>query len=253
MKDTSRRAPRISLVVPARNEEARLAALLESVEVARARYRGGAGAVEVIVSDNASGDDTARVAAAHGCRVVRESRRIIAAVRNAGAKTARGGLLAFVDADSCIHPETFNAVDDAIATDRVVGGATGVRLDRWSPGILAAYLAMLPMVWLTKMDTGLVFCRREDFVEIGGYDERLLFAEDVRLLWDLRRLGKGKGQGLARLRPVKAVTSTRKFDRHGDWHYLGVILRVIWWYFFPRPESMERFARDYWYGDDGTR
>ena len=45
-----------------------------------------------------------------------------------------------------VHPETFNAIDAAMTKPRVVGGATGVTLDRWSVGITATYLAMLPWV-----------------------------------------------------------------------------------------------------------
>ena len=50
----------------------------------------------------------------------------------------------------------------------------------------------------TSFDTGVVFCRREDFAAIGGYDESRLFAEDVAFLLALRRHGKSTGRGLAR-------------------------------------------------------
>ena len=45
-----------------------------------------------------------------------------------------------------------------------------------------------------------------------------LTAEDVDMLVRLRRLGRARGQKLVRLRGVKTITSSRKFDRHGDWH-----------------------------------
>src|SRR4051812_13798536 len=102
--------PRFSLVIPARNEEALLPRLLETVEVARNRYRGGAAEVEVIVADNVSTDATASVARERGARVVTVERRIIGAVRNGGAKVATGEILCFVDADHSIHPDTFNAI-----------------------------------------------------------------------------------------------------------------------------------------------
>ncbi len=92
--------------------------------------------------------------------------------------------------------------------------------ERWSLPIALTYAAMLPMIWLTGFDTGVVFWRRSDFVDLGGYDESRLAAEDVHFLWRLTRMGKGRGQRLLRLRGVKAVTSTRKFDQYGDWHYL---------------------------------
>ena len=53
---------------------------------------------------------------------------------------------------------------------------------------------------------------------LGGYREEMFFAEDVRFLWDLRKLGRARGQRLVRARAAKVITSTRKFDRYGDWH-----------------------------------
>jgi glycosyltransferase involved in cell wall biosynthesis len=106
----------MSLVIPAHKEETYLPSLLDSVELARGRYRLGADAVEVIVAYNASTDETADIARSWGCRVVYVKRRRIAAARNGGAAGARGDVLAFVDADSRIHPETFNALDDALGS-----------------------------------------------------------------------------------------------------------------------------------------
>ncbi len=57
-------------------------------------------------------------------------KRSIAAVRNGGARAAVGDILAFVDADSQIHPETFNAIERTMASGRVVIGATGFLYDR---------------------------------------------------------------------------------------------------------------------------
>jgi hypothetical protein len=130
----------------------------------------------------------------------------------------------------------------------VVGGATGVDLERWSAGIAATWLAFMPWVLLTGMDTGVVFCRRSDFETLGGFDEERKYAEDVAFQLALRRLGRRRGQRLMRLKGVKTVTSTRKFDRHGDWHYFTMI--------FPRaiPGLIDKargaaLANEYWYTD----
>jgi glycosyltransferase involved in cell wall biosynthesis len=241
--------PRFSLVIPARNEEAYLPRLMDTVDDASNRYRGGAETIEVIVADNASTDRTAEIADERGCRVTRVEKRVIAAVRNGGARTARGHILAFLDADSQMHPETFNAIDRALETGKVVGGSTGVRMERMSFGIALTYILLVPMVWLTKMDTGVVFCRREDFETLGGYCEELKFAEDVRFLLDLMRLGRPRREKLTRLRSVKAVASTRKFDRFGDWHYMTGLPRAAFWYLFSRRAGHE-YAQAYWYGDE---
>jgi len=240
--------PRFTLVVPAYNEEACLPALLDSVDAARERYHGGPDAVQVVVVDNASTDATAEIARRRGCEVVRASKRVIGAARNAGARAARGEILAFIDADSRIHPETFNAVERAMDSGRFVGGATGVRLERMSLGIAATMAAMLPLVWLTGMDTGVVFCRRRDFETVGGYTEERLFAEDVKFLLDLRKLGREGGRKLTRVRSAKAIASTRKFDKYGEWHYFTLAGKLLLKGMFSRG-SVERHARRYWYDD----
>jgi glycosyltransferase involved in cell wall biosynthesis len=230
-------------VIPAWNEAARLPRLLDSVAVARARF---AGRVEVIVADNGSTDATAAIAAAAGARVVTVEKRCIAASRNGGAAVATAPILAFVDADSVLHPDVFGAVAAAMAKPRTLGGASRVAMERWSPGIVATFAVMLPLVWLTNFDTGVVFWRRVDFEALGGYDESRLFAEDVDFLWRLRRLGRARGQRLVRLRGVRTVTSARKFDARGDWHYLTQMPAVAWKLWRDHRRADE-FARKYWY------
>jgi hypothetical protein len=235
--------PRYSLVIPAYNEELLLGRLLDSVAVASASY-GQPGAIEVIVADNVSTDSTAKIAEAHGCRVVSAGKRVIGAVRNAGARAARGEILAFIDADSQIHARTFLELDRALATDRVVGGATGVTMERWSMGIAVTYVAILPLLAVSGLDTGVVFCRRRDFDAIGGYDECRLVAEDVIFLLALRRLGKPRGQRLARVTSAKAIASTRKFDEFGDWHFATLVVegvRHLW------RQTPTEFTERYWY------
>lgn len=247
--------PWLSLVIPAWNEEPWLPGLLDSVATARAAAARGA-EVEVVVADNVSTDATAAVARARGCRVTQLSKRVIGAVRNAGAAAARGDVLAFIDADSRIHPRTFDVVAATLADPRVIAGATGVRFERWSAGIAATWAVGAALAALSGLDAGVVFCRRADFAAIGGYSESRLFAEDVQLLLDLRRRGKARGQRLARPRGAPAVTSARKFDRHGDWHALRLTLHTLariavsrWRGRRSRREIVDAVARGYWYED----
>ncbi|MDP3716733.1 MAG: glycosyltransferase [Acidobacteriota bacterium] len=238
----------LSLVVPAYNEAALLPRLLDTVDVARSRYAGGAGAIDIVVADNGSTDQTSALAEARGCRVARVEKRMIGASRNGGAALATAPVICFVDADMQVHPDTFNAIATAMADPGIAGGATGVTMERWSVGIACTYAMLLPMVWLTRMDTGVVFCRREDFARVGGYSETRHFAEDVDFLWKLTRLGWSRGQRLTRLRPVKAIASVRKFDRYGDWHYLTMMPMLVAGTLRARA-SGSTLARQYWYDD----
>jgi hypothetical protein len=75
-----------------------------------------------------------------------------------------------------------------------------------------------------------------------------MVAEDVDFLWRLRRLARTRGQRLVRLRGVKAITSTRKFDTHGDWHYFTQMPAQGWRLLRDRG-ALNDFARRYWYDD----
>ena len=237
---------RFSVIIPAYNEEQYLPRLLESIEVARSNFSAGRETIEVIVADNDSTDRTAEVAAAHGAFVVTVKKRRIAAARNGGGRAARGEIVCFIDGDSAVHPQTFEVIDKAMSSGRYVGGATGIKLERMSLGLLAAYCMCMPLVALVGIDTGVVFCRREDFDAVGGYDEDRLYAEDVLFPLALRRLGRQKGQRLTRLPKVKALGCTRKFDQFGDWHYFWMMGHALksWvtgnW-------NDERLAERYWY------
>jgi glycosyltransferase involved in cell wall biosynthesis len=235
--------PRFSLIIPAYNEERLLGRLLDSVDAARTAY-GRGDAIEVIVADNASSDRTAVIAAARGCRVITVEKRVIAAARNAGARAARGEFLAFVDADAQVHPDTFLEIDRTLADPRVVAGATGARLERWSTGIAFTYAMIVPIVFATGMDTGVAFCRKEDFEAVGGHDESCLVAEDVAFLWAFRRLGKTRGQRLVRATRAKIVASTRKFDEFGDWHFFSVAIEALR---HLMRRDLTRFTDKYWY------
>jgi len=242
-------ASRFSIIIPAFNEAGYLPRLLESIRLASLAFPQGA--VEIIVSDNSSTDDTAVIARSAGCKIAQVAKRSIAAARNGGAAVASGEIFCFIDADSALNPDTFSQIDEAMRNTEIIVGATGVYLERWSAGLIIMYSMMIPFVWLTGLDTGVVFCRRDDFEVVGGYDESMLLAEDVDFLYKLKRLGWSRGQRFRRLKGVKALGSTRKFDEHGDWHYFTLLTKVISYMFRVRfridPQQDIPEITRYWY------
>lgn len=237
--------PRISLCIPAYNEERYLPRLLDSVDAARVKFSKSAGAVEVIVADNSSTDRTAEIAVARGCRVAKVEKRVIAASRNGAANAATGEIVAFVDADTRIHPDTFSAIDVAMATGRYALGATRLTMERYSFGICFVWAVFFPIVRLMGVDGGVVFCRREDFHAVGGYDESKRVAEDVDFLMRVKKLGRKRGQKFARLKGVRAIISTRKFDEYGDWHMFTAQGRMAW--DILRGHGIDRVVDRFWY------
>jgi len=103
---------RISVIVPVRNDAGHLRRCLEALRVSECRD------FELIVVDDASTDDTPRVAEELGARVVRMERNGgPGRARNRGAEEARGDVIFFIDADVCVHPDTVGKVAESFASD----------------------------------------------------------------------------------------------------------------------------------------
>ena len=178
----------VSIIIPARNEEAELPATLRAAFDALAA---NGLPPDVTVVDDASTDRTAQIAADAGAAVVPVSLQNIAAVRNAGAAAAGGDLLVFVDADTHLPAETLAAILEAVARGVVGGGAT-LRWDR-PPNVASRFCSwVFLLVWqkLLGLATGcLMFARRSDFEAVGGFDETYFAAEERFLTQALRRRG----------------------------------------------------------------
>jgi glycosyltransferase involved in cell wall biosynthesis len=185
-------------------------------------------------------------------------KRLIAAARNGGAAAAHGEIVAFADADFRLHPETFNYVDSVMQHSGYVGGATGITMERWSLGIAVTWYLIMPPLWLYGIDGGVWFCRRSAFHAIGGYNEAVPLGEDVEFLRRLKRLGSSRRpkQRLAtrftakklNISPAVVLNSSRKFDKHGDWHMIPDVLRGAFYLLFAR-HKLNEYARRYWYED----
>src|SRR5437773_7237985 len=105
--------PKLSVVIPAYNEEHGIDAILDRVLAQREPLReGGIGELEVLVVDDGSRDRTAeRVAAYSDVRLIRHQvNRGYGAALKTGFSAATGDLLAFLDADGTYPPEHFPAL-----------------------------------------------------------------------------------------------------------------------------------------------
>ncbi len=132
---------RLSVVIPARNEEALIGEVLEAILASVARSSGVSRddlwlpdtSFEVVVADDGSEDATAAIVRVFaddaGVQLIPCVGRSCAAARNAGAAASSGRVLCFVDADTII-PE--NAVDRILRASRKRGQV---------PGALSAHLA----------------------------------------------------------------------------------------------------------------
>ena len=208
----------ISFIVPAHDEARLIAATLEAIHAAAdalgERH-------EVLVVDDASTDRTGAIALQCGARVIRVEHRHIAATRNAGARAAAGELLVFVDADTLIGADVVTGLQRAIGAGAVGGGAA-IRFDAPTPRWLDVVLPA--STWLARQlrITGgcFLFCRRDAFEAVGGFDETLFAAEEIRLCRALRARGE-----FVILREA-VLTSGRKLRTYSAFELLGAALRI---------------------------
>jgi glycosyltransferase involved in cell wall biosynthesis len=209
-------AMKFSIVIPARNESAYLAACLEAVAVAARPY---AGTTEVIVVLNRCTDDTGAIARRHGAQVVHDDSRNLAKIRNAGARQARGEFLVTIDADSRMSPNMLTEIERKLASGKYIGGGVPIRPERRSLGVILTGLVIFSLLRF-RISAGLFWCRRAAFNAIGGFNEALVIAEDIDFAHRLKAHGRKSGLRFGTLWRTQIITSCRKFDHFGDWFML---------------------------------
>ena len=167
------RGPLVSVVIPAKNA----ALTIDACLTALANFV-PQGALEVIVVDNGSTDHTVEIALRHGVRVLRTPSGFVSHVRNEGAREARAALVAFVDADCTVLPGWYDAVVTLLSETTV--GVAGCRHE------IPVSATWCQQVWhdaqlrreqttsgVPYVPAGNFAMRRELFLSVGGFDEKL--------------------------------------------------------------------------------
>ena len=202
---------RLSVVVPAFNEERLLAASLRSIRAAMDAFDRPGWSSELIVCDNNSTDRTADIARAAGARVAFEPINQISRARNAGAAHADGDWLIFVDADSYPSRELFADVADAIQRGRSIAGGSTVSVKSDQRAVTFVLWVWNCLSRVTRWAAGsFMFCEAAAFREVGGFSEALYAAEEIDLFRRLKRLARRRRRTVIMLHRHPFVTSDRK-------------------------------------------
>ena len=219
-------APRLSIIMPVRNEAAGIREALEALAPLRAR------AHEVIVVDGESDDGTASLAAA-ACDQMLVTPRGRALQMNTGAQVASGDALLFLHADTRLPEGADELVFAALA--RSSWGRFDVRIASRRALLALVACGMNLRSRLTGIATGdqAIFVRRDAF---PGFPEIPLM-EDIALSRALKR----------RERPAclraRVVTSARRWEARGVLRTILLMWRLRLLYALGTPP--QRLARDY--------
>ena|SRR5215211_2671479 len=221
--------PAISVVIPVFNKREFVAASLESVAVAAER----AGGVEIVVVDHCSTDGSYELARGYDGRAIvqQKSGGTISAVRNFGARLARGQWLVFIDSDCVVPDHYFETLRSlAAGTD---AAALGCEYDvptspHWSERVWYDLHVVRQDGDRHFINAGNFAVRREAFDAVAGFDERLVTGEDTDICARLRAEGYRIYES-QRLRVVHLGNpkSSRAFFRKQVWHGLGGFSRVM--------------------------
>jgi len=225
--------PELSIIIPVLNEANSIEQVIESLRSS------GAEAIEVLVVDGGSMDQTVTLAKAVGVRVI-ESTQGRAAQMNAGAAVATSEILLFLHADSRLPERFVSLIQQTLAQPGVIAGAFELQI--------AAPDASLRWVergvnwrsrWL-QMPYGdqAIFLKSETFRQLGGF-ATLPIMEDFELVQRLQKLGR------IAIAPAAVITSARR------WQKLGVVkttlinqLVIVAYFLGVSPERLARWYRN---------
>lgn len=226
---------RVSIIIPTFNESSNLGRTLRHLAVLDPP------ALEVLVVDGGSDDGTVAIAQSAGVLVLLCDRRGRSVQMNYGANGAIGDVLCFLHADTWVPDDLVTVIEKTLENPKIACGGfislmTSTQNTRWGISLhnyLKTYYAPLlfrPHLFFRGLrllfGDQVMFCRRTDFWECGGFNEALPIMEDGDLC--LRLLQKGQIRQINRI----VQSSDRRVAHWGIWKataiyfYIGVLWGV---------------------------
>ncbi|CAG9612303.1 hypothetical protein BACCIP111899_01476 [Bacillus rhizoplanae] len=214
-EDKNKENIKISIIIPAHNEERYIGKCLESILKASKLTKNQ---VEIIVVLNRCTDRTEEIAKSYKCITIKNNDKNLSKIRNAGVEIARGEIILTIDADTQMNEHVLSKAEENLTTGKYIGGGVTGKFERMSLGIFVSTLLLIgPLLFkYGAISVGIFWCYKKDFKSIKGFNENMLMAEDADFAKRLKAWGKKKGKKYGTIQNGM-ITSSRKFDKHGDW------------------------------------
>jgi glycosyltransferase involved in cell wall biosynthesis len=219
---------KISFIIPALNEEKRIAILIDNIKKLDKNYN-----YEIIVADGNSTDKTREIAEKMGAIIIRDNKdapKTIANGRNTGASLALGEIFIFCDADTVMKdPNIFLAeVFLVFENPKIIGGAPSLSIfpdeTNWKDKIFhSVFNNIVRFSFMTKTPICGGQCqivRENSFREVNGYNVNIVHEEDSDLFRRLRKIGK-----LHFFSKLIVYESPRRYRKVG---YLTLLLQGVY-------------------------
>ena len=186
----------ISVIIPTCKDDGYLERVIESLKVSRSKCTEQ---VEILVLQNTIGKPLA-------C--------------NLGARLASGETLVFLDEDCPVSENFLPEVSMKAKNPHFVGGGVKkVIMERISLGIICAMIPLGFYLLMRQITAGAFWVRREVYERLGGFTEKRKYL-DLDFAVRLKKYAKRNGKKSESLKESHIIWSTRRFDKHGDWHWL---------------------------------
>ncbi len=209
----------VSIVVCTLNEEKNIVGCLRAL-----RAQDFKGNYEIIVADGNSEDQTRALAKPLADKIVVEKKRSIAYERQAGAREARGKIIAFTDADSKAPRDWVRKIHETFEKNTQVSLIYGPVFysdvsanEQWiSTFFMPKFLHLMSILRMHNPIGSNLAIRRDVFETIGGFDTNYITCEDLDL-------GKraGKHGKLHYHKQLKHYVSARRVKKWGYLKYVG--------------------------------
>ncbi len=237
----------VSIIIPTLNEVSCLERTLQQLRILNPPAK------EILVVDGGSEDETAAIAKKAGVNVLscQPGRSL---QMNYGAKAATGDILCFLHADTCVPDDLVAVIVATLADKSIAGGGfislmTGFQTTRWGVSLhnyLKTYYAPLifrPHLFYKGLrllfGDQVMFCRRADFWDCGGFNSALPILEEADLCLKLVRRGR-----ICQVNRI-VTSSDRRLAHWGTLKATAIYLYIgLLWGLGVSPTYLKKFYED---------